>query len=355
MYNQINADNNDGLYDDAVKDSIRLHAPIDYVLTTTHSAETAYERVLAYAGACKVRDSFDEQMVSDVRNGEASATGKGNHKGIVDSQNDNKPEGAGDDWSAWPVLNSETAPADSDGDGMPDAWETANGLNPQDGSDGKQQATDGYTNLEHYLNSLVADITEQQYAGGEQGGYIEEEGEAPVTEVYEISPNTSNGDWTFTGGFKMDQSGSPATGSDGTIKYSSNKKYTLTLPEGITVDKVTIYGYCNADGATGYLGELAGNTYASTDYVYPPRNAEVNRATHTIMFEQPVTGKLSFTPKGDAQSCYKITLFTSTSTGISHILPSTQAKTCTYNLQGTRVSGNTKGLYIQNGKKFIKK
>ena len=69
MYNQINADNNDGLYDDAVKDSIRLREPIDYVLTTTHTAETAYERVLAYAGASKVRDSFDEQMVSDVRNG----------------------------------------------------------------------------------------------------------------------------------------------------------------------------------------------------------------------------------------------------------------------------------------------
>ena len=213
MYNQINADNNDGLYDDAVKDSIRLREPIDYVLTTTHSAETAYERVLAYAGACKVRDSFDEQMVSDVRNGEASATGKGNHKGIVDSQNDNKPEGAGDDWSAWPVLNSETAPADSDGDGMPDAWETANGLNPQDGSDGKQQATDGYTNLEHYLNSLVADITEQQYVGGEQGGYIEEEGEAPVTEVYEISPNTSNGDWTFTNGIKISVGNGYAEGS----------------------------------------------------------------------------------------------------------------------------------------------
>ena len=241
------------------------------------------------------------------------------------------------------------------GHGMPDEWETAHSLNPNDASDGNTTNEEGYTNLEVYMNALVADITEKQYEGGEVMGSIIEAGSEPVATEYEICQQTSNGDWTFTGGFKMDQSGSPATGSDGTIKYSRNKKYTLTLPEGITVDKVTIYGYCNADGATGYLGELAGNTYASTDYVYPPRNAEVNRATHTIMLEQPVTGKLSFTPKGDAQSCYKITLFTSTSTGISRILPSTQAKACTYNLQGTRVSGNTKGLYIQNGKKFIKK
>lgn len=53
---------------------------------------------------------------------------------------------------------------------MPDAWETANGLNPNDATDGAKVAANGYTNLENYINSLVADITEAQYADGEMTG-----------------------------------------------------------------------------------------------------------------------------------------------------------------------------------------
>lgn len=43
---------------------------------------------------------------------------------------------------------------DSDGDGIPDAWETANGLDPNDASDASSDAdSDGLTNLEEYLLS----------------------------------------------------------------------------------------------------------------------------------------------------------------------------------------------------------
>ena len=46
--------------------------------------------------------------------------------------------------------------ADSDKDGMPDSWETKNGLNPNDASDASQDKNkDGYTNIEDYLNSVV--------------------------------------------------------------------------------------------------------------------------------------------------------------------------------------------------------
>jgi hypothetical protein len=52
-----------------------------------------------------------------------------------------------------PPASGAKALADSDGDGMPDAWETAHGFNPQDPSDGSADADgDGYTNLEEYLN-----------------------------------------------------------------------------------------------------------------------------------------------------------------------------------------------------------
>jgi len=39
---------------------------------------------------------------------------------------------------------------------MPDAWETARGLNPYDATDSvKDRNSDGYSNVEEYLNSLA--------------------------------------------------------------------------------------------------------------------------------------------------------------------------------------------------------
>ena len=353
IIDQIDANGNDGTFTQATRDSIKLTEPIYFIRTTTHTAEQAFEKVLAYVGASLHRDSFDDLMISDTRDGKATYTGTGNATGHINSQDDNKPSDAGDDWSAWPTLNSEAAPADTDGDGMPDVWENTHGLNPNDAADGNLTGEGGYTNLEIYMNSLVADITNQQYAGGEPMGEIISPSEEPVAEEYEISQQTSNGDWTFIGGFSMDQTGTPATGSDGTIKYSRNKKYTISLPDGIAVSKVTIFGYCNADGATGYLGELAGTTYGSADYVFPARDASVNRATHTIALPQPVSSKLSFTPKGDAQACYKLTLFTSPATGISNVIHLHTNTNTAYTLQGVRVANPKKGIYIQNNKKIV--
>jgi len=44
---------------------------------------------------------------------------------------------------------------DSDHDGMPDSYETAHGLNPNDAADRNGYASNGYTNLENYLNGLT--------------------------------------------------------------------------------------------------------------------------------------------------------------------------------------------------------
>ncbi len=43
-------------------------------------------------------------------------------------------------------------PQDTDGDGMPDEWEKAHGLNPKDPSDASRKGADGYTNIEKYLS-----------------------------------------------------------------------------------------------------------------------------------------------------------------------------------------------------------
>ena len=166
IYNQIDNSKVDYTFTQETKDTMRMEYPIDYAPVTTHTAEMAFEKVLDYAGASLHRDNLDETIVSDTRNGETTYTGKDCKLGIINSQDDLKPADAGDDWNAWPELKSEKAPTDSDGDGMPDEWEKANGLNPEDATDGKQTNADGYTNLEVYMNSLVADITERQNEGG---------------------------------------------------------------------------------------------------------------------------------------------------------------------------------------------
>ena len=105
----------------------------------TQSAEQAYELVLKYAGALRpMRDSVDERVLNDVKN----RTGR-----LIDT-----PADVG----GYPDLKATPAPADTDKDGMPDAWEKSHNLNPADPTDGSKPGPDGYTNLERYLNELAA-------------------------------------------------------------------------------------------------------------------------------------------------------------------------------------------------------
>ncbi len=151
-------------YHNATEDNLRAFSPMEFAAVTTHSAEDAYDRVLQYAGASLSRDEYDEMMVADTRDGAASCVVSGIGKGLINSQDDIK---YADGTTGFPALNSLEAKVDTDGDGMPDEWETANGLNPNDAKDGAAKAENGYTNLENYLNSLVAHIVEGGNAGGE--------------------------------------------------------------------------------------------------------------------------------------------------------------------------------------------
>lgn len=113
-----------------------LDSPVD--VAPVASDADPLEAVLRRAGSSKARDPIDAAIVAGVRSG----TGR-----IIDSQ---------DDMGGWPVLRSLPAPRDTDGDGMPDAWERANGLNPTKAADGNADRNgDGWTNLEEYLDSLT--------------------------------------------------------------------------------------------------------------------------------------------------------------------------------------------------------
>ena len=113
------------------------------------SAQDAYQSVLLYAGASNLRDKIDKRIVKETQEGTFTYTGSnGGTNGLIDTQAD--VEG----WSEY--ASTTTAQQDSDKDGIPDEWETANGLNPNDSSDGnKYNLSKEYTNLEVYLNSLV--------------------------------------------------------------------------------------------------------------------------------------------------------------------------------------------------------
>lgn len=126
-------------------DSARVTSAFDRPPVEIQSAARAFELVLQHAGASYRRDAVDQRVVREVREGRAAYGVKKN--GIIDSQ---------DDVGGWPELKSLPAPQDSDADGMPDAWETKQKLNPQNAIDAMQPAPGShYANLEVYLQELA--------------------------------------------------------------------------------------------------------------------------------------------------------------------------------------------------------
>ena len=355
IYNQITNSDNDNLYTQTTRDTIKLYEPIPFIATTTHTAQKAYEKVLQYAGASLHRDSFDELMISDTQNGTATYTGNGLGKGFVNSQDDNKPANAPADWSAWPTLVQNGTIIDEDGDGIDDEWELANGMSPTNPNDANELTDEGYTKLEVYLNSLVNDITINQNADGEIMGDVSYAGTDPVPSEYEISPQTSNDDWTFSNGFKIQTTKGYASGSGcgiSGIKYSRNETYTIHIPEGISIGKAEFKGYCNGDNQTAYLQQFGNQTFSSTDYPYPSRTDNTT-ATYTVVLDSPISSTLPFRFSGDNQVVMIIKLFTNSTSGIGEVITLPAINNKIYNLQGIEIQNPTKGIYISNGKKVI--
>jgi hypothetical protein len=156
-YPDVSADNWDGgiqNVSESVIEEIKLEIPVPAQPITEMSALEAYGHVMAYSGCVLPnRDTLDERIIKETINGTAKYgdTYGGGGKGIIDSQ---------DEVGGWPELNQTTPPTDTDGDGMPDDWETANGMNPGDASDrNDDNDSDGFSNLEEYLNELVSSFT----------------------------------------------------------------------------------------------------------------------------------------------------------------------------------------------------
>lgn len=335
---------------------MHLTEPVKYYHVTTHSADDAFNRVLDYAGASLSRDSHDALMASDTRNGEHTYTGSGsgNGKGIIDSPLDNRPVDAPDDWTPWPVLNSTAAPVDTDRDGMPDEWEIANGLNPDNADDRNVLNAEGYTMLEVYINSIVEHITEAQNAGGTESGYKEYVPEA--LNEYIISADTrEDNSWSFGHGITLSNtSNSGYTTSGEYIGVARDVQHTISLPEGAEITWIEAEGrarYSTDKYPAATLSELNGNAYADGQYSLPKGDAA---GSFSIVLDKPASNSLTMTWTGN-NPYLKLILHTTSPLGVSDVTDgSRKTDNRWFNLQGIEVdSPSVPGLYIHNGKKIL--
>ena len=122
-------------------------------LTHEQTALAAYETVLAKAGCSFCRDAIDTRIVQEVRNASFTYSGSnGSTGGLIDTQSD---------VGGWPELQTRDKEPDSDGDDIPDAWETKFGLDPNNPLDAdKTTLVSGHTNLDVYLCHLVRNLYE---------------------------------------------------------------------------------------------------------------------------------------------------------------------------------------------------
>ena len=154
---------------DADKQAMKMADYQPYSKVTNHTAAQAYDKVLEYAGASLRRDLIDQRVVREVRDGtythigsKPEEDGKDKQPGIIDTVSDTEGYIAVKSLKPW---------ADTDGDGIPDIWEEAYGLNPNDPGDAWRinssvDPNGRYPNIEVYFHNLVQHIVYYQNQGG---------------------------------------------------------------------------------------------------------------------------------------------------------------------------------------------
>ncbi len=162
---------------------MRSNEPFEMPHMTIIPSEQTFDKVLENVGATMpVRDIVDQRIVEEVKTGKAYYVNKlpkknpyGDMWGLADASKneegffkyrrlgkDSYKDGIITDieqMGGFPKYKKVKPYKDSDGDGMPDEWEIANGLNPNDPSDANKDCTgDGYTNIEKYINGISTKV-----------------------------------------------------------------------------------------------------------------------------------------------------------------------------------------------------
>lgn len=139
--------------------STYLREPYRVMPVTTYPPQELEERLLPTVGASvPVRDATDAHWIEGLKNRTGKPVFWEDRVGRWRSYNVGSNEL--DNYEVLPLAQfpapvaAGAAPVvDSDADGMPDAWEKANGLDPHDPGDAQvDNDKDGYPNLEEFLN-----------------------------------------------------------------------------------------------------------------------------------------------------------------------------------------------------------
>lgn len=148
-------------------DSYKL-AEIPYALSGMkyEIADEAYYNVVTRAGASLPRyDEVDRRLLDEAAGKVAPQyTGSLGEAGIIDAPDNVKLFNPGmyyangmaySNYPSMEMMAGDKYAKDSDGDGMPDAYEDEKGLNKNNAADGAAVSANGYTNLENYLNDIA--------------------------------------------------------------------------------------------------------------------------------------------------------------------------------------------------------
>jgi hypothetical protein len=347
---------------------IRLDAPAPTGEVTTHTAAKAFSKVLDYAGASLDRDNVDDRYMTEAKNGTATykgtVTGKAGRIDLVSDVNGYTEENFG--------TGSREAGFDTDNDGMPDAWETANGLNPSDATDALTSTLDPvhyYTNLEVYANSLVQDImlggngdaadaAKEYYpaykkADGTAVAAVntlgldlgDGGGSTPSVEskTYTVSFNGQNvesPEGFFTYGAKHNFN-PKFTGTYDGVNYTSGLKMEGTTQVAFTTDavgNVTIVQSTWSD----YTIKLDGTELAVSSAKTPTSSTDVRVYTEAI-----AAGSHSITRGSGESGLFYVEVKTMGTTNISELKSAEPIATEYYNLQGMRISKPMSGAFIR--------
>ena len=177
-YKAINLEsvgNSQATYDEYILQSVVEWSGLEY-----ESADEAFQKVVTQAGVSKPRyDEVDARILAEAAGTRDPEFGgsKGAKQGIIDSpyditlqehddfvalyEGDNVADNKEISVTCYPRLQmnaDDCRVVDTDGDGLPDAYEDEVGLDKNNASDGQQLTASGYSNLELFLNG-VADGT----------------------------------------------------------------------------------------------------------------------------------------------------------------------------------------------------
>lgn len=306
------------------KDQLKI-SEVEKGSITTHSAEVAYERVLSYAGASKVKDCIDTRYEREVRNNDpeciGSATSYKDDKGTHSLSSSDHPKGIIDVTADALVphggvytLDGGTKATDTDNDGIPDEWEEAHGLNKADAADALTYTLDKnnyYQNIEVYANYLVQDITKAERAGAtdsfEEYYPLDSDDPAPTPTQTVISASQESVSITGTANATVTLSSNNASGA-----YSITQPNASVATASISGNTITITGV--AAGST----SLTVTQAASTGYTSATKEISITVTAAQGGGDTPVAGTLTWDYSSAAPTGISSGQTTNTDNGLTY-------------------------------------